>query len=188
MTGNAPPVRTASARIRPRDSLTGVPTSDAASPATRALRRARVPHTLLSYQHEAGNRHFGQEGADKLGRDPATMFKTLVVSLQAGSARSPLAVAVVPVDRHLDLKAIAAAMGAKKAVMAAPEEAERATGYVVGGISPLGQRRTLPTCIDSSALDHPTMIVSGGRRGLSVELDPHDLVRLTNAVLAPVAA
>lgn len=164
-----------------------MPHSDAASPATRALARAKVAHTLHSYDHDPENRHFGQEGAAKLGFDPDLMFKTLVVTLEGGGVRHLLAVAVVPVSHQLDLKAFAAAMGAKKAAMADPSLAERTSGYVVGGISPLGMRRALPTCIDSSALDHPTMLVSGGRRGLSVELAPADLVRVAGARTAAIA-
>ena len=117
-----------------------------------------------------------------LGLDPAQVFKTLLADVDGG-----LVVAVVPVDRSLDLKALAAAAGGKRAVMADPAAAERATGYVVGGISPLGQRRRLPTVVDASALEWATVLVSAGRRGLDVELAPADLVRLTNAVTAAVA-
>ena len=116
-----------------------------------------------------------------LGIDPRRVFKTLITRIDGA-----LAVAVVPVTGQLDLKALAHAVGGKKAVMAEPAAAERATGYVVGGISPLGQRQRLPTVIDASAQDHATVFVSGGRRGLDVELAPDDLVRLTGAVVAPV--
>jgi Cys-tRNA(Pro)/Cys-tRNA(Cys) deacylase len=122
------------------------------------------------------------EAAAALGVDPHQVFKTLVVDLDGA-----LTVAVVPVDAHLDLKALATAAGGKKAVMADPAAAERATGYVVGGISPLGQRKRLPTVVDSSALDYPTMLVSAGRRGVDIELTPVDLVRLTAARTAPIA-
>lgn len=122
------------------------------------------------------------EAAQALGLDPAQVFKTLLADVDGA-----LTVAVVPVDRSLDLKALAAAAGGKRAVMAEPAAAERATGYVVGGISPLGQRRRLPTVVDVSALDWATVLVSAGRRGLDVELAPAELVRLTGAVTAPVS-
>ena len=117
-----------------------------------------------------------------LGLDPATVFKTLVADVD-----SKLTVAIVPVERQLDLKALAAAVGGKRAQMADVKQAERTTGYVAGGISPLGQRKPLPTVIDQSALAHPAVHVSGGRRGLEIELAPADLIRLTNAVAAPIA-
>jgi Cys-tRNA(Pro)/Cys-tRNA(Cys) deacylase len=110
------------------------------------------------------------------------VFKTLLVDTGSG-----LAVGVVPVDRQLDLKAVAAALGVKKVAMARPAHAERSSGYVVGGISPVGQRRALPTVLDSSAADHATILVSGGRRGLDLELSPTDLARITRATLAPIA-
>lgn len=121
-----------------------------------------------------------------MGVDAGRVFKTLVVSV-AAAAKRVLAVAVVPVDRQLDLKAAAAALGHKRAEMAAAADAERATGYVVGGISPLGQRRRLPVVVDASAMAFATVFVSAGRRGLEVELAPDDLVDLTGAVVAEVA-
>ena len=117
-----------------------------------------------------------------LGVDPARVFKTLLADVDGR-----LTVAVVPVAGRLDLKALARALGGRKAAMADPAAAERATGYVVGGISPLGQKRAHPTVVDSSALDHETVLVSGGRRGLDVELAPTDLVRLTDATTAVIA-
>ena len=145
-----------------------------------------MPHTLRAYEHDPRARErgvsFGMEAAQALGLDPAQVFKTLLADVDGR-----LTVAVVPVDRSLDLKALAAAVGGKRAVMAEPAAAERATGYVVGGISPLGQRRRLPTVVDDSALAWPTVLVSAGRRGLDVELAPDDLVRLTEASTAPVA-
>jgi Cys-tRNA(Pro)/Cys-tRNA(Cys) deacylase len=122
------------------------------------------------------------EAALALGLDPAQVFKTLLADVDG-----KLMVAVVPVDRSLDLKALAAAVRGKRAVMAEPAAAERATGYVVGGISPLGQRRRLPTVLDMSALEWDSVLVSAGRRGLDVELAPGDLVRLTGAVTAPIS-
>jgi Cys-tRNA(Pro)/Cys-tRNA(Cys) deacylase len=145
-----------------------------------------VPHTLRAYEHDPRARErgvsFGMEAAQALGLDPAQVFKTLLADVDGR-----LTVAVVPVDRSLDLKALAAAVAGKRAVMAEPAAAERATGYVVGGISPLGQRRRLPTVVDESALRWPAVLVSAGRRGLDVELAPGDLVRLTGASTAPVA-
>ena len=125
---------------------------------------------------------FGMEAAQALGVDPRQVFKTLVADVDGA-----LTVAVVPVDGQLDLKALAAARSGKRAAMADPAAAERATGYVVGGISPLGQRKRLPTVVDASALDHATVLVSAGRRGVDVELAPTDLVRLTGATTAPIA-
>jgi Cys-tRNA(Pro)/Cys-tRNA(Cys) deacylase len=117
-----------------------------------------------------------------LGLDPGTVFKTLVADVD-----SRLTVAIVPVERQLDLKALAAAVGAKKAQMADVKQAERTTGYVAGGISPLGQRKQLPTVLDSSALNHAAIHVSGGRRGLEIELAPADLQRLTSATIAAIS-
>jgi Cys-tRNA(Pro)/Cys-tRNA(Cys) deacylase len=157
----------------------------ASTPATAALARAGVGHVVHPYAHDpavAAADGFGLEAAAALGVAPERVFKTLLIS-----ADGALAVAVLPVTARLDLKAAAAALGAKRAAMALPGDAERATGYVVGGISPLGQRRRLPTVLHSSAQGHPTILVSGGRRGLDVELAPADLARLTGAVLAPVA-
>jgi Cys-tRNA(Pro)/Cys-tRNA(Cys) deacylase len=131
--------------------------------------------------HERGL-SFGMEAARALGLDPAQVFKTLVADVDGRPT-----VAVVPVDRSVDLKALAGAMGGKRAAMAEPAAAERVTGYVVGGISPLGQRRRLPTVVDASAMAWPTILVSAGRRGLDVELAPGDLVALTGAVTAAVA-
>jgi Cys-tRNA(Pro)/Cys-tRNA(Cys) deacylase len=125
---------------------------------------------------------YGLEAAQALGAEPARVLKTLVVDHAGG-----LAVAVIPVNGELDLKAMAAALGAKKVAMADPAAAERATGYVVGGISPLGQKRRLATIVDESASLWPTVFVSGGRRGLEIELAPADLVSLTGGVLALVA-
>jgi Cys-tRNA(Pro)/Cys-tRNA(Cys) deacylase len=172
----------------PRRSASG-PVSGGATPATRVLAQAGVTHTVHAF--EAGDRtrdgrdrapSFGTEAAEALGVDVHRVFKTLVADVEGR-----LWVAVVPVPSQLDLKALAAAAGGKRATMADPAAAERATGYVVGGISPLGQRRRLGTVVDASALDHPTVFVSGGRRGLDVELAGADLVRLTSARTAPIA-
>lgn len=156
-----------------------------ATPATRALSKARVSHELHPYHHDPESTHFGDEAVEALGLDPLQVFKTLVVSCTGGP--QSVAVAVVPVACQLDLKAMAAAMGAKKAALADPQAAERATGYVVGGISPLGQKRRLPVVIDASAETQQTVFVSAGRRGLQLELSPIDLARLCGGSFAPVA-
>jgi Cys-tRNA(Pro)/Cys-tRNA(Cys) deacylase len=154
----------------------------AATPAVRALERARVAHTLHPYdpEHPADQGH-GEAAVAALGADPRQVFKTLVTRVDGA-----LTVAVVPVAASLDLKALAAAAGGRKATMADPADAERTTGYVLGGISPLGQRKALPTVVDESALDFATVMVSAGRRGLQVELAPADLVRLTRARTAAI--
>jgi Cys-tRNA(Pro)/Cys-tRNA(Cys) deacylase len=151
------------------------------TPATIALTRAGIAFTLHPYVHAAGTTNFGNEAASALGLDPDRIFKTLVVE-----AGAELVVAIVPVSRQLDLKAVAAAVGAKQAAMADPAVAARVTGYVVGGISPLGQRTSLRTLLDDSALRFPTIFVSAGRRGLQVELASDDLVRITDAVLCSI--
>ena len=156
----------------------------AGTPATVALTRAKVAHTLHPYEHDAGNTHFGDEAVAATGQMPERVFKTLLVSCQGSKER--LGVAVVPVSTQLDLKAVASALGAKKAAMADPSEAEKITGYVVGGISPLGQKKKLPTVLDASAMVYPSIFVSGGRRGLQVELSPDDLVFLTQAKVADI--
>jgi Cys-tRNA(Pro)/Cys-tRNA(Cys) deacylase len=153
------------------------------TPAIRAAEHARVEFEVLSYPHDARARAYGPEAATALGLPPPTVFKTLVVTVHERG----LVVALVPVDRELDLKALAAAVGGKRAELADAAEAERATGYVVGGISPLGQRRALPTVIDQSALTLPRMFVSAGRRGLELGLRPADLVTLCRATTAPIA-
>ncbi|WP_415855259.1 Cys-tRNA(Pro) deacylase [Sinomonas sp. G460-2] len=151
------------------------------TPATAALDAAGVAYTAHPYEHDQSTQSYGLEAADALGIEPERVFKTLMVDV-AGK----LCVAVVPVSGSLDLKAAAAAFGAKKASMADPAAAERRTGYVLGGISPLGQRQPSPTAIDESALAHRTILVSGGRRGFDIELSPADLVRLTRASVAPL--
>lgn len=155
------------------------------TPAIVALTRAGVAFALHPYAHADGERHFGDEATAALGLDPARVFKTLVGDL--GGVRGSLGVAVVPVAQQLDLKAFALALGAKKAALADPAAAQRSSGYVLGGISPLGQRTALPTVVDASALSFSTVFVSGGRRGLQVELSPTDLVAVTAAQVAPIA-
>ncbi|MCG3041961.1 Cys-tRNA(Pro) deacylase [Streptomyces fenghuangensis] len=157
-------------------------TSSGGTPATVAATKAGVDFTLHSYEHDPAAPSYGEEAAEALGLDPGQVFKTLVADVDGA-----LTVAVVPVSGSLDLKALAAAAGGKRAAMADPAAAERATGYVRGGISPLGQRRALPTVVDASAEGHATVCVSAGRRGLEIELAPADLVKLTGAVTAPIA-
>lgn len=152
------------------------------TPATSALEKAGVAHTLHSYAHDPRAGSFGLEAAAVLGVDPGRVYKTLLVDTGDG-----LAVGVVPVRCSLDLKALALALGAKKVAMAAPGTAERSSGMVVGGISPLGQKRPLPTVLDVSMHAHATVLVSGGRRGLDVELPPCDLARLTAATFAAIS-
>ena len=154
-----------------------------ATPATVALSAAGVHFSLLSYVHDPQSGSYGTEAAEALGVDPARVFKTLMVEVDG-----ILTVAVVPVSCTLDLKALAAAAGRKKAVLADPAVAQRRTGYVLGGISPVGQRQTSPAVIDGSALDFDSILVSGGRRGLEIELAPADLIRVIGATVAPIAA
>ena len=153
----------------------------AATPATVAATRAGVQFTTHSYEHDPAAPSYGEEAAEALGVPPERVFKTLVANVDGA-----LTVAVLPVSASLDLKALAAVTGGKRASMADPAAAERATGYVRGGISPLGQRKRLGTVIDASVADHETVCVSAGRRGLEIELAPRDLVALTGAVTAPV--
>jgi len=154
----------------------------AATPAVTVLEKAGVAHTLHPYdpEHPADQGH-GEAAVAALGADPRQVFKTLVARVDG-----VLTVAVVPVSGTLDLKALAGAVSGRKAVMADPGDAERTTGYVLGGISPLGQRKALPTVVDDSALGFGTVLVSAGRRGLQVELAPADLVRLTRARTAAI--
>ncbi|MHA7241224.1 Cys-tRNA(Pro) deacylase [Arthrobacter sp. TMS1-12-1] len=152
------------------------------TPALAALTAAAVPFTARPYRHEEGASSYGLEAAAALGVDPERVFKTLMASVDG-----ILVAAVVPVSGSLDLKALASALGRRKAAMADPDAARRRTGYVLGGISPIGQRQASPVVVDRSALDHATVFVSGGRRGLDIELTPADLVAVTHAVTAPIA-
>ncbi|GLZ03657.1 Cys-tRNA(Pro)/Cys-tRNA(Cys) deacylase [Actinomadura sp. NBRC 104412] len=152
------------------------------TPATLAAAKAEIGFTLHPYEPDPAAESYGAAAARALGVPPERVFKTLLAEVDGA-----LTVAVVPVSGSLDLKALAAAAGGKKARMADPKVAERATGYVVGGISPLGQRRELPTVVDESVSGFPTVYVSAGRRGLQIELAPADLVRLTAATLAAIA-
>ncbi|MDO5736322.1 MAG: Cys-tRNA(Pro) deacylase [Propionibacteriaceae bacterium] len=154
----------------------------AGTPATAALDEAAVPHVLHSYAHDPRAESFGLEAANALGVEPARVYKTLVVDTGEG-----LAVGVVPVTGSLDLKALALALGVKKVAMADPARAQRSTGMVVGGISPIGQKRSLPTVLDDSMQQFETVLVSAGRRGLDVELSPTDLAQMTDGVFAAIS-
>jgi Cys-tRNA(Pro)/Cys-tRNA(Cys) deacylase len=149
----------------------------ASTPAIEAAERAGAAFTLHEYEHDPRAEAYGLEAAEKLGVDPARVFKTIVVSLD-----DALAVCCVPVAAQVDLRALG-----KRARMADKAQAERTTGYVTGGISPLGQRKRLPTHLDESALEHETILVSAGRRGLQIELAPADFVRLTDARVRRIA-
>lgn len=152
------------------------------TPAVVAAQRAKIAFTLHEYRHDPNAASYGLEAAEKLGLDPAQVFKTLVANVDG-----KLVVGLVPVARSLDLKALAAAVGGKRAALAEVAAAERATGYVAGGISPLGQKKRLPMVIDKSALPLPRIHVSAGRRGLEIELAPADLLRLCGAKAASIA-
>ncbi len=155
----------------------------APTPAVATLVRAKIPHTLHAYHHDPGTTAFGDEVVAAFGWDPCRVFKTLIATLDGS-----LVVGVVPVADQLDLKALAAAVGGKKAQLAAVADAERSSGYVAGGISPLGQRKALRTVVDSSATSFPTIMVSAGKRGLQVELAPADLVAACEATMSPIAS
>ena len=151
------------------------------TPATVALAAAGIAFEARAYEHDPRAASYGLEAAEALDADPARVFKTLLASLDGS-----LVVGIVPVTGQLDLKALARALGGSKAVMAEVAAAERATGYVAGGISPVGQKRRHPTVLDASALEHDTILVSGGRRGFDLELAPADLVAITGAVTATI--
>ncbi|WP_137292213.1 Cys-tRNA(Pro) deacylase [Nocardioides dongxiaopingii] len=152
-----------------------------ATPATVALTAAGIGFVLREYHHDPRAESYGLEAAEALGVDPARVYKTLLADVDGR-----LVVGVVPVTGQLDLKALARVAGGRKAQMADPAAAERATGYVVGGISPIGQKRSHLTVVDAGVLDHDTVLVSGGRRGLDLELAPADLVAVTGATTAPI--
>jgi len=151
--------------------------------ATVALERAGIPFTIHEYAHDPRRESYGLEASQALGIPPGRVFKTLIAEVDGN-----LVAGVVPVDGQLDLKALAVATGGKRASMAAVAAAERATGYVAGGISPVGQRKRLPVVLDASAMSFSTVFCSGGRRGLEVELAPADLVRAANATVASIGS
>jgi len=150
--------------------------------ATDQLSKLGISYTVHRYQHDPRHPSYGQEASEALGVPPERVFKTLVADVDG-----QLTVAVVPVAGSLDLKALAGAVGGKKAVMADPAQAERASGYVTGGITAIGLRRALPVVVDESALRHPTVFCSAGQRGLEIELAPADLVTAAGAQTAPIA-
>jgi len=149
--------------------------------ATVALERAGLPFTVHEYAHDPRHESYGREASEALGVSADRVFKTLIAAVDGN-----LVAGVVPVEGQLDLKALALAVGGKRAAMAEVAAAERATGYVAGGISPVGQRRRLPVVLDASAMAFTTVFCSGGRRGLEIELAPADLVRAANATVASI--
>ena len=153
------------------------------TPATKLLTTAGVNFIEHEYSHDPNSTSFGLEAAEKLGVDPNRVFKTLVANVDES-----FAVAIVPVNQQVSLKSLSRTLGAKRATMADPAHAARLTGYVVGGISPLGQKRLLATVIDESALLFETILVSGGRRGFDIELSPLDLAELISATFAEIAS
>jgi len=152
------------------------------TPAIKLAQKNQIAHTVHEYDHDASADSYGMEAAEKLGLSPERVFKTLVVKLDG----KDLAVGVIPVSSMLSMKLLAKAAGAKKSIMAEQSEVERTTGYVLGGVSPLGQKKRLKTFIDSSASNFETLFVSAGRRGLEIELKPEDLERLTGGSLAAI--
>lgn len=162
------------ARDRARDSV--------ATPALATLHQAGIPYSVHRYEHDPRSASYGLEAAEALGLDPAAVFKTLVAVVDGQPT-----LAVVPVDRQLDLRALAAAAGSKKARMCDPADAERLTGYIVGGISPIGTKKALPLFLDDSAMTQSVIYVSAGQRGMDVELSPAELVKATDGRVAPIA-
>jgi len=152
------------------------------TPGVNAVSKSKVPYRIHEYSHDDSSESYGLEAAEKMGVPEERVFKTLVVSLD----NKELVVAVVPVSTMLSMKLIAKVSGAKKAAMASKVDAERSTGYVLGGVSPLGQKRRLRTIIDSSAGNYSTIYVSAGRRGLEIELSPDDLAKLTSGKVAEI--
>ena len=161
------------------------PKRTSGTPAIVAAERAGIAFRVLEYTHDPGAESYALEAAAALGVAPEAVFKTLIAALD-GNGGTKLAVAIIPANTRLNPKQLAAAAGGKRADLANPADAERATGYVLGGISPLGQRRRLPTVLDQRALAHPTVYVSAGRRGLELALAPADLARLTGAIIATI--
>ena len=159
-----------------------------ATPAIVQLESAHVPFTVHAFEHDGSDRGFGLAAAEALGVEPDRVFKTLVADVTDAGGAATRAVGIVPVTSKLSLKDLASALGAKRAEMCDPRAAERLTGYVVGGISPFGQKRRLPTVIDETCELHDTVFVSGGRRGVDLEVAPAALVAILDALVAPIAA
>ncbi|MEY3017004.1 MAG: hypothetical protein RL336_139 [Pseudomonadota bacterium] len=153
------------------------------TPAVKALQKANIIHRVHTYKHDSGAASYGTEAAEKLDLDPARVFKTLVAMVD----NTAMVVAIVPVTGSLCLKSLAAAHGGKRAEMADKQKVQRTTGYVLGGVSPIGQRKALPTWIDASAKQYTTIFVSGGKRGLEVELAAQDLANVTRGQFADLA-
>lgn len=154
------------------------------TPAINEAKKQKIQYKVHQYTHNPNHSSFGLEAAESLDLDAARVFKTLVVQLDNGT----LTVGIVPVSSKLNMKQVAKAAGSKKAAMADAALVEKSTGYVLGGVSPLGQKKRLPTIIDSSASNHKTIFVSGGRRGLEIELSSDDLCRLTSGSFAEIAS
>ena len=152
------------------------------TPGINLVKKAKITHKIHEYSHDESSESYGLEAAEKMGVAEDRVFKTLVVALD----NNDLVVGILPVSSLLSMKLIAKALGAKKAVMADNSDVERSTGYVLGGVSPLGQKKRLKTVIDSSAKNHSTIYVSAGRRGLEIELAPDDLIKLTSGLLAKI--
>jgi Cys-tRNA(Pro)/Cys-tRNA(Cys) deacylase len=152
------------------------------TPGITAAKKAKIPHRVHQYSHDESSESYGLEAAEKMGVSEERIFKTLVVSLDS----KELVVGIIPVSSMLSMKLIAKVSGAKRAAMAEKSDVERSTGYVLGGVSPLGQKKRLKTIIDSSAKNYSTIYVSAGRRGLEIELSPDDLTKLTSGVLAAI--
>lgn len=154
------------------------------TPAIKLLIKLKIPHSVHTYEHDPNHGAYGIEAAEKLGIDPAKVFKTLIIELDSGK----FACAIIPVAESLNLKNAAKALGAKKAGMARIEDAERSTGYIKGGVSPFGQKKRLPTILDASAEELQTLLVSGGKRGLDIELSTQDLLKTLGAKIAEICA
>jgi Cys-tRNA(Pro)/Cys-tRNA(Cys) deacylase len=153
------------------------------TPAINSAKNAKIDYTVHQYEHDSGNSSYGLEAAEKLALSPERVFKTLVVKLDARQ----LVVAILPVNSMLSMKSVAKACGARKAEMADKAEVQRSTGYVLGGVSPLGQKKPLKTIIELSAQQYATIYVSGGRRGLEIELNALDLQTITQASFEPIS-
>jgi Cys-tRNA(Pro)/Cys-tRNA(Cys) deacylase len=153
------------------------------TPAINSATKANIDYTVHQYDHDSGNTSYGMEAAEKLAVVPERVFKTLVVKLDAAQ----LVVAILPVNSMLSMKSVAKACGGRKAEMADKVEVQRSTGYILGGVSPLGQKKPLKTIIDTTSQDYPTIYVSGGRRGLEIELNAQDLQTITGAVFLSIS-